>query len=88
LCITAFEQVFARSLSWLPRPAIAQQFLDAAIAQANLLADDQAREQLRQREVVTAELGGVLGQAAAAEFVGGARHFPWRSRATSTGATR
>src|SRR5258707_593879 len=60
-----------------PGSAVAEQLLGCAVAQAHLLADGQAGEQLRERVVVTAEFAGTLGEDLLRQVIGGQHHPPW-----------
>ncbi len=58
-----------------PVRRVAQEGLDTAVALLLVFAKDQAREELRQGEVPSAEPAAVRWQAAAGQFVGHAHHL-------------
>src|SRR5678815_5836354 len=63
-----------------PVRRVAEQRLGLAVAEAELLADDQAAEQLREREVVAAPGAAVqVRPDAPRELVRVAEHLPWRA---------
>jgi transposase len=59
---------------------VAEDRLDAAEAQAEHLAQHEAREELRQREVFAVEPAGVRAKRASAKLVRPPHHRPWRLR--------
>src|SRR2546423_12063576 len=61
-----------------PLRRIMQQRFDLTITFTLMLPDNQAGEQLRQREVVATELAGVLWQRVACEKEGRTHRLPWR----------
>jgi hypothetical protein len=60
-----------------PLRAVEQELLDAAVVLPLVLLEHEAGEKLRQREVVSAELGAVLREGVRADVVGRQQHPPW-----------
>jgi hypothetical protein len=61
-----------------PVGAVAEECLGFAVTEPQHFADHQAREQLWQREILAAELGGVVRQHLTRERIGEAHRRPWR----------
>src|SRR5271154_6969549 len=57
---------------------IAQKLFNAAITLLLVLSKDQAGEELRERKIVSTELGGVHGQHQRGQLMGHPHHPPWR----------
>jgi hypothetical protein len=58
--------------------SVAQQHFGTAKAFALMLAKDQAGEQLRECEILAAELAGILPHGSFGHLVGEEHHLPWR----------